>query len=331
MNTFGHHFRLSIFGESHGPVVGVTVDGVRPGLFISADDFMADLERRRGGVFGTTPRAERDIPEIISGVVDGHTTGAPLTVIFHNDDTRPSDYSNFRHVPRPGHADYTSTMKFHGFNDIRGGGQFSGRMTLALVAAGTLAGKMHPEFSISASVVEVGGVKAPRGGEAGEDDWYRDVLRKAAEAGDSVGGIIECVCHGVPAGVGEPFFDSLESVISHLAFSIPGIRGIEFGDGFRAASMKGSEHNDPFADASGATVKNGAGGINGGIANGNDIVFRVAVKPTSSIGAPQTSFNFGTGRQETFTIKGRHDICIALRCPVIVESVAAIALATLVR
>jgi len=342
MNTFGHQFRLSIFGESHGAVVGVTVDGVRPGLFLSAGDFEEDLARRRSGALGTTQRSEEDIPEIISGVVDGHTTGAPLTVIFRNRDTRSSDYSNFRHIPRPGHADYTSTIKFGGFNDIGGGGQFSGRMTVALVAAGTLARKMHPDFSISARLVEVGGVKAPCTLTVGQsqtgasdlcatsDQWCLDVIRKAAGAGDSVGGIIECVCHGVPAGVGEPFFDSVESVISHLAFSIPAVRGIEFGDGFRAASMRGSEHNDPIVDVCGTTAKNGAGGVNGGITNGNDIVFRVAVKPTSSISAPQTSYNFGTGRLETFTVKGRHDICIALRCPVIVESVAAIALATLI-
>lgn len=329
MNTFGNKFRLSIFGESHGQVVGVTVDGVRPGLFLNVDDFEEDLRRRMPGAPGTTARAEEDIPKIISGVCDGHTTGAPLTVVFENNDTHSSDYSSFRHIPRPGHADYTSSVKFCGFNDIRGGGQFSGRMTLALVAAGTVARKILPQdISISAGLIEVGGVKAPVGVSVSEP-WYSEVIEKARAAGDSAGGVIECVCHGVPAGVGEPFFDSVESVISHLVFSIPGVRGIEFGDGFNSSRMKGSEHNDPICDACGTTSRNGAGGINGGITNGNDIVFRVAVKPTSSISASQTSFNFGTGRMETFTIKGRHDTCIALRCPVIVEAAASIALASL--
>jgi len=326
MNTFGNNFRISIFGESHGPVVGVTVDGVRPGLFLNADDFLDDLRRRMPGVPGTTSRTETDIPKIISGVCDGHTTGAPLTVVFENGDTRSCDYSSFRHIPRPGHADYTSSVKFGGFNDIRGGGQFSGRMTLALVAAGTVARKMLPQnIAISARLVEVGGVNAPVGA-TGTGPWYADVVEKARSDGDSVGGVIECVCHGVPAGIGDPFFDSVESVISHLVFSIPGVRGIEFGDGFRASGMKGSEHNDPICDAGGTTSRNGAGGINGGITNGNDIVFRVAVKPTSSIASSQTSFNFGTGRMEVFSIKGRHDTCIALRCPVVVEAAAAIGL-----
>jgi len=329
MNTFGNNFKVGIFGESHGPVIGVTVDGVRPGLFLSADDFIHALDRRRSGAPGTTLRTEEDIPQIISGVCDGHTTGAPLTVIFENKDIRSRDYSNFRHLPRPGHADYTSTVKFGGFNDIAGGGQFSGRMTLAVVVAGVLARKMLPrEISISSRLVEVGGVKAP-GRYDSEEPWYSGIISRAQSEGDSVGGVIECVCHGVPAGIGNPFFDSVESVISHLVFSIPGIRGIEFGDGFGASGMKGSEHNDPICDASGTTSRNGAGGINGGITNGNDIVFRVAVKPASSISRPQTSYNFGTGRMETFTIKGRHDTCIALRCQVVVESAAAVGLVNL--
>lgn len=324
MNTFGNNFKVGIFGESHGSVIGVTLDGVRPGLFLSADDFMDDLQRRRSGAEGTTHRREDDIPKIISGVCDGHTTGAPLTVIFENKDIRSRDYLNFRHIPRPGHADYTSTVKFGGFNDIAGGGQFSGRMTLALVVAGTVARKMLPDgISISSRLVEVGGVKAPDSWNY-ETPWYVDIIDRARTDGDSVGGVIECVCHGVPAGIGDPFFDSVESVISHLVFSIPGIRGVEFGDGFGASRMKGSEHNDPICDESGRTSKNGAGGINGGISNGNDIVFRVAVKPTSSIFLPQTSFNFGTGRMETFSVKGRHDTCIALRCQIVVESVAAV-------
>lgn len=331
MNTFGQNFRVSIFGESHGSVIGVTVDGVRPGIFLSADDFYNDLLRRKAGAPGTTPRIECDIPKIISGVYDGHTTGAPLTVIFENNNTRSGDYSNFRHIPRPGHADYTSSVKYAGFNDIRGGGQFSGRMTLALVAAGTVARKMLPQdVSISARLIEVGGVSAPgRPDYSDAEPWYSHIVSKAQSEGDSVGGIIECVCHGLPVGIGEPFFDSIESVVSHLVFSIPGVRGIEFGDGFSAARMKGSEHNDPICDAAGTTSRNGAGGVNGGISNGNDIVFRVAVKPASSISVPQTSFNFGTGRTETFSVRGRHDACIALRCPVVVEAAVAVGLVSI--
>ena len=316
MNTFGRNFKVEIFGESHGPAIGVVVDGVKAGIPISKDDFMEDILRRKSGAKGTTPRIEADEPEILSGIFEGHTTGAPIAIIFRNTNTKSSDYKEFLDVPRPGHADWTAAVKLDGMNDPRGGGHFSGRLTLPLVAAGVIA-KKQCGFSFNAGLVEIGG-------ETDKTKWDA-LLEETAKEGDSVGGIVECHVDGVPAGLGEPFFDSVESLISHAVFSIPGVRGIEFGDGFAASRMRGSEHNDtlPFKE------KNGAGGVNGGITNGAPIVFRVAFKPTSSISRPQNTLNIKTGETVELKIKGRHDVCFALRTPVIVESVAAIVLADL--
>ena len=319
MNSYGKKFRISIFGESHGKLIGVTMDGVPAGIPLCEEDFLADLDRRRSGAKGTTPRNESDMPHIVSGVFDGCTTGAPLAVVFENQNTISKDYSQFREFPRPGHADFTAQVKHNFFNDIRGGGHFSGRITLTLVAAGVVAKKIIGNMNVNASIASIGGV-------ADASQWD-GILDAAMAEGDSVGGVVECVCTNVPPGLGEPFFDSLESEIAHLAFAIPGVRGIEFGDGFAAAAMKGSEHNDCFIDSEGHTATNGAGGINGGISNGNPIVFRIAVKPTASISKVQRTANFITGEIEDFSVKGRHDACIALRCPVIVEAIAAIVLA----
>lgn len=321
MNRYGDKFRISIFGESHGELIGVVMDGIPAGIQLSEEDFAADLARRKSGAKGTTPRKEDDLPNIVSGVFDGCTTGAPLTVVFRNNNTRSVDYSSFREIPRPGHADFVASVKYNFFNDIRGGGHFSGRLTLCLVAAGVVAKKMIVPMVVEADIVELGGVGKKRCGE------WETLVDAAVAEGDSIGGIVECVCKNVPIGLGEPFFDSMESQIAHLAFSIPAVRGIEFGDGFAAARMKGSEHNDCYTDREGHTAANGAGGINGGITNGNPVVFRIAVKPTSSISKKQTSFNFITEKMEEFSVRGRHDACIALRCPVVVESIAAIALA----
>lgn len=321
MNTFGRNFRVSIFGESHNSAVGVVIDGVPCGLPLTAESFTDDLERRRSGAFGTTARKEDDIPEILSGTYDGCTTGAPLCLIFRNDDIRSSDYSMFSSIPRPGHSDFTASVKYNFFNDIRGGGHFSGRLTLGLVAAGTVARMVTEGCSISAELIEAGGMTDRIG--------IEKAIESAMQDGDSVGGIVECTCRGIRTGLGEPFFDSVESMISHIVFSIPGVRGIEFGDGFNAARMKGSEHNDCFTDSRGRTGRNGCGGINGGISNGNDIVFRVAFKPTSSISKPQYTYDFVNERMTELKIPGRHDTCFALRTPVIVESAAAIALADL--
>ena len=322
MNAFGQNFRVTIFGESHGAAIGVVVDGVRPGLPLGVEDLMPDILRRKSGAKGTTPRVEADEPEILSGVFDGRTTGAPIAVIFKNNNTRSSDYEALKAVPRPGHADYVASVKWDGFNDPRGGGHFSGRITLPLVAAGVIAKKMCG-FGFEARLVEIGG-------EPDKSKWD-DLLDRTAKEGDSVGGIVECKVSGVPAGLGEPFFDSVESLISHAVFSIPGVRGIEFGDGFAAARMKGSEHNDPLELKDGvvATSKNGSGGVNGGITNGSPIVFRVAFKPTSSITKSQTTLNVRTGEPATLNVPGRHDVCFALRTPVIVESIASLVLADL--
>jgi len=229
-----------------------------------------------------------------------------------------SDYAQHQHTPRPGHADFTSKIKYNGCNDWRGGGHHSGRITLALVLAGVVAKKALTPMVINAEILSIGG----------ENPWD-EKLRNAMEEGDSLGGIIECRIKNVPAGIGEPFFNSVESTIAHIVFAIPGIRGIEFGDGFKAAEMKGSEHNDPIISPNGTTSKNGAGGINGGITNGNEIIFRVAVKPTSSISKEQESYNFTTNQIEKFQVIGRHDACFALRTPVVIEAAAAIALADL--
>jgi chorismate synthase len=341
MNTFGNRFRISIFGESHGPRIGVTVDGVLPGVPLSEEDFATDLARRKAGALGTTPRVEDDFPQIVSGVYDGHTTGAPLTILFRNENTRSEDYEGFREHPRPGHADFTANLKFGGFNDPRGGGHFSGRITLGVVAAGVIAKKMLYFAKFGARLVEVGGL-------ADASAWP-DALKAAEAEGDSLGGVVECTVEGLPIGLGEPFWDSVESLVSHAIFAIPGVRGIEFGDGFAASRMKGSEHNDPFPEHKCCggeheeghqcnchseqseeshehhccgrhkhpqpPVTNHAGGVNGGITNGNPLVFRVAFKPTASIA------NAG--------IPGRHDVCFALRTPVIVEAMAAIVLADL--
>jgi len=319
MNSYGSNFRVSIFGESHGNAIGVVLDGIPAGIPLAEEDFIADLDRRRSGAKGTTPRKESDAPHILSGIFDGCTTGAPLAILFENGNTISKDYSQFREIPRPGHADFTAQVKHNFFNDIRGGGHFSGRITLTLVAAGVVAKKILGDIKVNARITAIAGIDDPAGWDA--------AIEAAMADGDSVGGIVECICTDVPAGLGEPFFNSLESEIAHLAFAIPGVRGIEFGDGFAAAAMKGSEHNDCFIDTEGHTATNGAGGINGGISNGNPIVFRIAVKPTSSISKVQHTANFITGEIEEFSVKGRHDACIALRCPVIVEAIAAIALA----
>ena len=400
MNSFGRNFRVQVFGESHGEAIGVVVDGVKAGIPLCKEDFMEDILRRKSGAKGTTPRIEADEPEILSGVFEGHTTGAPIAIIFRNMNTRSSDYETLRNVPRPGHADYTASVKFDGFNDPRGGGHFSGRMTLPLVAAGVIAKKqcrafLNDSLEFKAGLMEIGG-------ETDCSKWD-SLLESVAAEGDSLGGVVECRVEGVPAGLGDPFFNSVESLLSHAVFAIPGVRGIEFGDGFAASRMRGSEHNDMLcsdpstplhslgglrgvplrlpdslrsepseaegapaiednatlgtrggtgaerSEASGGAeqseaserpeapsavrpvpVKNGAGGINGGITNGAAIVFRVAFKPTSSIRKEQKTLNVKTGETVSLVVPGRHDVCFALRTPVIVEAVAAIVLTDLI-
>ncbi len=322
MNSFGRIFRISIFGESHGESVGISIDGCPAGLPLTMEDFLVDLERRRGGnQKGTTPRKEDDLPIFKSGIFNGKSTGAPITILFENKNTRSTDYEKQRAVPRPGHADFVATEKFGGHEDYRGGGHFSGRLTVALVAAGVVSKKILRSFNgveVKGSILEIGG----------EPDLEKG-LQRAIDAKDSIGGIVECRVTGLPVGVGEPFFDSVESQISHAVLSIPAIRGIEFGTGFAAARMFGSEHNDAIENTDGKTKTNHAGGIVGGITNGNEVVFRVAVKPTSSTPKEQETLNRATGLMEPFSVKGRHDLCIALRVPVVLEAVTAIVLADL--
>lgn len=330
MNTFGRKFRVSIFGESHGELIGVVLDGVPAGLELSEQDFEHDILRRKSGARGTTPRVEDDEPQIVSGVFEGHTTGAPLTIVFKNSNTHSSDYEQFAAMPRPGHADLTAAVKWDDCQDPRGSGHFSGRLTLPIVAAGVVAKKVLADATIldDAPVNEINARIIEMGGSADEKEW-QTILDQAIKDGDSIGAVVECVVPEIDLGYGEPFWDSVESVIAHAIFSIPGVRGIEFGDGFKAAAMRGSDHNDPIGP-DGRPLKNGAGGVNGGITNGAPIVFRVAFKPTSSISRPQRTFNFQTGEMDTLAVKGRHDVCFALRVPVIVEAMTAIALADLI-
>jgi len=318
MNSFGRLFRVHIFGESHGLCTGICVDGCPPGIALPEDDFETDLARRRSKGIGTTTRMEADIPKIMSGMFNGFTTGAPIVIMFENNNTRPDDYSQFSEIPRPGHADFVAGVKYKGFADHRGGGHFSGRITTGLVAAGVVAKKIITPATVSARISEIGG----------SVDW-EDIVEQCVAERDSAGGIVECTVEGIPAGWGEPFFDSVESVIGHAVFSIPAVKGIEFGAGFAAARMFGSQHNDLLISDDGKTATNHAGGINGGITNGNPIVFRVAVKPASSIGKPQKTMNIRTCEMTTLEIQGRHDACIALRMPPVLVAATAIALADL--
>jgi chorismate synthase len=482
MNSFGRLFRISIFGESHGESVGIVVDGCPAGLPLTVDDFLPDLERRKGGTQkGTTPRQEEDLPIFKSGIFNNKATGAPITILFENKNVRSADYEKQRDVPRPGHADFVAHKKFAGFEDYRGSGHFSGRLTVALVAAGVIAKKIlkevktspqtalqrrgadqhlnaagfiknspdqwktvsvyakenrqkptaaeeklweqlrnrklkgskfrrqHPiegyipdfvcierklvvevdreyhnqeeqkrldeerakilsrngyrllrfendvvlkkmdwvlkeiEKALESEAVSPSPLERESEGEVsngitissqileigGEKDLNKG-LQKAIDEKDSIGGIIECRATGLPIGLGEPFFDSAESVLSHIVFAIPAVRGIEFGTGFPAARMFGSEHNDAIENMEGKTRSNHAGGIVGGLTNGNELVFRIAIKPTSSTPKEQNTLNWNTGKVENASVKGRHDLCIALRVPAILEAVTAIALADLV-
>ena len=350
MNTFGRKFRVSIFGESHGEMIGVVLDGVPAGLELSEQDFEQDILRRKSGAKGTTPRIEADQPQIVSGVFEGHTTGAPLTIVFRNTNTHSSDYSLFAAMPRPGHADLTAALKWDDCQDPRGGGHFSGRLTLPVVAAGVVAKKVLSDLTmldetpcndVSARIVELGGIglgDVSTSLDMTENDLdmtdrslpeqWKQAIDQAIKEGDSLGAIVECTVPNIDPGYGEPFWDSVESQLAHAVFAIPGVRGIEFGDGFKAAAMKGSEHNDPI-NPDGRPSKNGAGGINGGITNGAPITFRVAFKPTSSIRKSQQTYNFAKQEMDSLEVPGRHDVCFALRAPVVVEAMTAIVLADL--
>lgn len=316
MNSFGKLFRIGIFGESHGHGVGITIDGCPAGLPLLPEDFRPDFDRRRSGSTGTTPRKEQDEPRIVSGLFNDRTTGAPIAILFENANTISRDYDKLRETPRPGHADFVAMRKFGGYEDFRGGGHFSGRLTLGIVAAGVIAKKLIEPVRVSARLTEAGG-----------DKDIERAVREAIERKDSIGGIVECTGINMPAGLGEPFFDAFESVLGHMMFAIPAIKGLEFGAGFAATAMYGSRHNDSIIDVDGKTATNNAGGINGGITNSNDLVFRVAVKPTSSTHQKQRTLNIKTNEMTDLEIEGRHDTCIALRIPVVVEAATAIVIA----
>ena len=320
-NSFGNRFKIEIYGGSHTESLGVVISGVPEGIALTEADFEADLNRRRSGAKGTTPRREGDVPHIVSGVADGRTTGEKLEIVFYNENTRSGDYDRLRLHPRPSHADLTARHKYGEEFDLRGGGIFSGRMTLLLVAAGVVAKKVTAAARYTSRIVELGGCC--------DSAEFDAVVAAARRDGDSVGGVIECCIEGAGRDLGEPFFDSVESVAAHLLFSVPAVKGVEFGSGFAGVRLRGSERNDRIIDSNGTTATNHEGGINGGITNGNPIVVRVAIKPTPSIARPQDTFNFATQSVEPLTIGGRHDACIVLRAAVVVEAVMAIVLAEL--
>ncbi|MDI6887380.1 MAG: chorismate synthase [Candidatus Thermoplasmatota archaeon] len=350
MNTIGEIFKVTLFGESHGYCVGVVIDNCPPGLKLDEKYIEKELAKRRPkGLIGTE-RKEEDKVKILSGIFENKSTGAPITIITENKDLDSSDYELLRRVPRPGHADITAHLKYRGFNDYRSGGMFSGRLTASLVMAGAVAKQLlsRKRIEICAHTVQIGNIKIekklPFNALKKEVDKNRvrcadqEIARKMEKAileakasGDTLGGIVECIVEKVPIGLGEPFFDSVESEIAKIIFSIPGVKGIEFGSGFKCAELKGSEHNDKFKVVKGKilTLTNNAGGLLGGLTNGMPIVFRIAFKPPSSIKKPQSSVNYKTLKEEPLVIKGRHDVCIAPRACVAVEGCTAIALADL--
>jgi chorismate synthase len=318
MNNFGKLLQMSIYGESHGNCVGCVIDGCPAGIELTIEELLKDIAKRKSGTKGTTPRKEDDLPSIASGYFNNKTTGAPINIQFQNKNTISSDYSEFINHPRPGHSDFVAWKKYKGFADFRGGGHFSGRLTLPIVASGVIAKKILNGISFSTKILSLGG-----------NSNIEEQLNKSIEKKDSVGGIIECSVNNLPIGLGEPFFDSVESLISHGIFSIPGIKAIEFGNGFACANLTGSENNDVIINKKGETKTNNCGGVNGGISNGNPLVFRVAVKPTSSISLPQNTYNFQEEKITELIIKGRHDVAFILRAPVVIEAITAFILADL--
>ena len=343
-NTFGTHVALTLFGESHGPEIGCVIDGLRPGLRVDEDYIAHRLALRRPGGPGSSARVEKDPFRIVSGVWQGRTTGTPLCILIPNTEARSGDYVNLKNTPRPGHADWTGHVKYQGFNDPRGGGHFSGRLTAALVAAGAIflaalrergvrigtrlarcAGIPDRPFGdLETDLDALEGASFPVLDEARGEAMKAAVLAAAAE-GDSVGGVLETAVLGLPAGLGAPWFDTVEGLLSHALVSIPAVKGVEFGDGFALAELRGSQANDPFRMENGRVVteSNHNGGINGGLTNGMPLIFRTAVKPTPSIAAPQRTLNLATGEETELRISGRHDPCIAPRARAVQDAVTA--------
>ena len=326
-NSFGNLFRFTIFGQSHAPAIGVCIEGIPSGFEIDMDALSAFLARRAPGGRYATSRREPDAPEFIAGLNEGKTCGAPVTAVIRNTNTRSADYEYMRFTPRPGHADYTAMVKYGSSRDYSGGGQFSGRLTAPLCIAGGIALQLLEKkgIEISASIVSIGG-------EIDREKMFELIDRVRSE-GDSVGGVIECRIAGLPAGVGEPMFDGLENRIAQAVFGIPAVKGIEFGAGFAASAMRGSECNDPFVlDGDGRVMTEGNrhGGILGGISSGMPVVFRAAFKPTPSIAKPQQSVDLQAMTETSLEIRGRHDPCIVPRALPCVEAAAAVAVYDLI-
>lgn len=314
-NTYGNKFKIRVYGGSHTKSIRITFSGLPSDFNIDSDNLYSYIKRRQPRSRGTTTRIEQDIPHI-------KKNKNSISIVFYNKNINDNVYSNFNDTPRPSHADYTQLNKYGDNYNIFGGGMASGRMTLLIVTAGAIAEQLFKFYGLTpeivASITELHGNS--------NKSQFEDEINTAINKKTSIGAIIECVVKNLPKFIGEPFFDSVESEISKLAFSIPGIKGIEFGDGFECTRKYGHERNDVYINNLGETLSNNEGGINGGISNGNDIVFRVAVKPTASIFRSQSTYNFKTNKIEDLKIKGRHDVCFALRTPVIIESIAAIAL-----
>ncbi len=317
MNSYGKLFQVTIFGESHQDVVGVLISGVKPGIKFDINELILELELRKPKLVGTTKRIETDYPNIKTGIFNGYTTGSPILITFDNENKNSDDYINLSNHPRPSHADFVSKIKYDGFNDYRGGGRFSGRLTIGLVAAGFFAKKMIP-FNITSKIIRVG--------EKTDLDNIDEYLDLVKENNDSVGGSILVNVSNMIIGLGEPFFDSIESEISKMMFSIPGVKGISFGND---NIYYGSLYNDMIINSKGKTLTNNNGGINGGISNGNDIFFKVNFRPTASIKKPQNTFNFMSNKIEELNISGRHDVCFLRRCNIILENATAICLCDL--
>lgn len=346
-SEYGNKLRVSVFGQSHGEAIGVVINGLPSGEAVDTEELQSFMERRRGGKNAySTKRSEADVPEILSGILDGKTCGMPLAAIIRNGDKRSADYSEILDKPRPGHADHTAFVKWQGNADMRGGGHFSGRLTAPLCIAGGIAKQILARrgIHVGAHLDAVAGIKdtpfdMTDGAELfdkiaskdfpvindGAGEKMKEAIVKAAEDLDSVGGVIECMVTGVPAGIGEPMFDGVENRLAAALFGIPAIKGVEFGKGFEAASLRGSENNDPYVIENGEikTATNNAGGILGGITNGAPIVVRVAVKPTPSIAKEQDTVSLSRGEAAKLVVKGRHDPCIAQRAVPVVEAVTA--------
>lgn len=320
MNSFGRLFQITLYGESHQKAIGVVVDGVPAGTQVQEALIYADLKKRQPGAVGTTPRKEEDQFEITSGVFNGYATGSPIHLMIENKNIKSKDYEHLKKQPRPGHADFVANQKYQGFQDYRGGGRFSGRLTAALVAAGAIA-KMTLPFKFSNQLIQAGTLT-----DMSKLDTY---LQEIAAQGDSVGGIVEIKVTDMIIGLGQPFFEKLDAKIGQILFSIPAVKGVEIGTGFSGIQQKGSTFNDAILDVKGSTKTNHSGGVTGGISNGNDLVVKVFIKPTSSIQKEQKTFNYETNQADQLIIGGRHDVCIARRVGIVLENAIALVLADL--